>query len=196
MTQPVVLQLDAPIHQVDVVGDESSESRSMSAPERQLAQMQAQLERRAEAMEQQFAARQAELESTVRALRTAGKQLDSLREELIRDLHTEAVDLALRIARKVLHQEIESQGYRIDPIIEEAMSHLPKRGEITVRLNPADFERSALAQQDTSGEEHIHFTADPSVPPAGCVVDSAEGVVESDPDAAMEHIEQTLTRNE
>jgi len=196
VTETLTIQLDAPIRQVAVLGAEWNEHDPAGGAERQASQKAAEIERRARELEKQFASRKAELEQTAQALRAAGVELAKLREQLIEDMRSEAVHLAMDIARKVLHQEIQSQGYEMDPIVAEALSHLPRRGEITVRLNPADFERSALAKGGSSSDETIRFAADPNVAPAGCVVSSVEGRVESSPEASLEQIHTTLTENE
>lgn len=194
MSEPVTIQLDAPIRRVTVVGAETEETDAVRLAERRLAQQQAELDRRAKALEQQGAARQAELERSAQALRGAAKELAALREEMIRELRAAVPVLAMDIARKVLQQEIESREYQIDPIVEAALSRLPKRGEILVCLHPDDFERCGLARGG-SAEESVRFAADPSVPPGGCRIESGEGTVESDPAAALEQIEKTLREN-
>lgn len=196
MTETLTIQLDAPIRQVAVLGAERNEHDPAPGAERQANQKAAEIERRARELEKQFASRNAELEQTAQALHAAGVDLAKLREQLIEDMQSEAVHLAMDIARKVLHQEIQSQGYEMDPIVAEALSHLPRRGEITVRLHPADFERSGLAKGGSSSDERIRFAADPNVAPAGCVVSSVEGSVESSPEASLEQIHTTLTENE
>jgi flagellar assembly protein FliH len=196
MSEALTIQLEAPIRQVAVLGAEHPTRDSAFDVERQAAQKTAHLEQRAEELEQKYAAQKAELEQTARALRAAGEELDTARREMIEEMRTEAVALAMDIARKVLHQEIQSKGYDIDPIVAEAMSQLPRRSRITVRLHPDDFERSGLAKGGSNNDESIHFLADPNVAPAGCVAGSDEGSVQSDPEASLEQIDKTLQENE
>jgi len=193
--ETVTIQLDAPIRQVAVLGVERKENDSAVGAERQTDRS-AEFDRRAKELEQEWASRKADLEQTARVLRAAGGELAKLREQMIEDMRSEAVGLAMDIARKVLHQEIRSQGYEIDPIVAEALSRLPRRGEITVRLHPTDFERSSLARGESNDDELIRFMADPNVAPAGCVVNSAEGSVESSPEASLKQIDAALKENE
>ncbi|MBN1943972.1 MAG: hypothetical protein JW849_11825 [Phycisphaerae bacterium] len=195
MPEAVTIQLDAPIRQVAVLGVEAGGRNAAPRADQQFTQKQAELDRRAKQVEQEYASRRAELEATAQALHAAGKELASLREEVLQEMRREAVSLAMDVARKVLQQEIASKGYDVDAIVSEALSHLPKRGEITVHLHPDDFERSGLARSESAVENGIRFTADPSVSPAGCLVHSAEGSVESDPAAAVDRIEETLQEN-
>jgi flagellar assembly protein FliH len=197
VSEILTIQLDAPVREVAVLGAERKDNDpTHSTAEQQVHQQAARIEQRAKELEQEFASRKAALEQTAQALRVAGDELAQLQKQMIEDMRTQAVDLAMDIARKVLHQEIQSKGYEIDPIVTEALSHLPRRGEITVRLHPEDFERSALAQEDSSVDERIHFTADPDVPLAGCRVNSVEGSVEFSPDTSLEQVEKTLKEND
>jgi flagellar assembly protein FliH len=189
--EAVTIQLNVPIRRVAVLGAERKEHDSSVGANQQVDPT-----RRVKELEQEFTSRKADLEQTAQALRAAGDELTKLREQMIEDMRSEAVGLAMDIARKVLHQEIQSQGYQVDPIFAEALSHLPRRGEITVRLHPADFEKSNLARGGSAADEMIRFTADPSVPPAGCVVNSAEGCVESGPEASLEQIDAALKEKE
>ncbi len=196
MAETLTLQLDAPIRHVAVLGGDAhevhNERETVLTAERQAAQKTAEIERRAKELEKQFASRQAELNQTAQALQAAGNELAKLRNELVGEMQAEAVKLALDIAGRILHQEIQAQGYDIDPIVTEALSRLPRRGEITVRLNPADFERSRLTKSD---DEQVRFLADPNVPAAGCVVSSTEGNVETSPETSMNKIQAALTEN-
>lgn len=192
MSQALMVQLEAPVEQVAILGADPSDNAADHDRERKVAQKTARIEQRAEELEQEFASRKAQLEQSARALQAVGAELAKLRREMTEEMRTEAVELAMQIARKVLHQEIRSKGYEIDSIVAEALSRLPRRGEITVRLHPDDFELCSLRRRRSSDDETIRFTADPNVSPAGCLVTSAEGNVESNPETSLGQIDAAL----
>jgi flagellar biosynthesis/type III secretory pathway protein FliH len=196
VSEALTIQLDAPIHRVAVLGAERQGDPSAPGAGRQIAQKMDQFDRRAEELEREFASRKARLEQTAQALHAVGDELAKLRKQMIEEMRSEAVHLAMDVARKVLHQEIESKEYQIDPIVTEALSRLPQRGEITVRLHPDDFERCSLKEEQSNEDKNVRFTADPNVPPAGCVVTSVEGCVETGPEASLEQIDAALKENQ
>ncbi|MCX5684029.1 MAG: FliH/SctL family protein [Planctomycetota bacterium] len=112
---------------------------------------------------------QAALDSAVNAVRT-------LEAEIIGNAESQLVTLALEIAGKVLAQDIEGGKYRIEPIVHEAISRIPCRRDIVVRLNPLDLARWQEAGV-APGAAGVKLAADPSVRRAECVVECAEGVV-------------------
>lgn len=196
MFETVMLQLDAPIHDIGVIGAEPDAGDPNALTENQVAQIKAQFEQQTQALRQRLASQQADLDQTTQALQSAGRELATLREQMIHEMRNEALGLAMDIAHKALCQEIQSQGYQMEPIVEQALSRVPRRGEITVRLNPDDFERSGLNNDDAAGNEMIRFVADPNIPPAGCTVQSAEGHVEATPENALQQIHETLKEKE
>jgi flagellar biosynthesis/type III secretory pathway protein FliH len=60
---------------------------------------------------------------------------------------------------------------------------MPIRREVTVRLNPQDFPACKAARpaegEGSSANADVVFVADPSVPRAGAIVESPQGVIES-----------------
>lgn len=131
------------------------------------------------AMDQQHQAELAAWQSADAALRSAIEQLDQQRSSLVDEARQAAVDLAIKIAEKVVMQELDRKDFSIDPIITEAISQMPGRGEIEIRLHPDDLARCSLAGDEQLAHRNIRFVPDPLVAIGGCVVDSQEGCVES-----------------
>jgi len=126
----------------------------------------------------QVEAQRERLASAAEALRRAAAKLEELAAEIRAAAEAHLADLALEIARKVLLQEIQAGRYAIDPIVAEAMRRLPAAGTALVRLNPADCAACAAAQQAADGQGRVEFVPDPSVPLAGCVVETPGGLLE------------------
>jgi flagellar assembly protein FliH len=128
------------------------------------------------------------------ALTAATGQLAEFQNKLAREVETQLVELALTIARKVLMQEIKAGRYEIDPILKEALARIPARQAVVVRLNPDDLAHSEMARQAGAGAgpEGVKFVPDPAVRRAQCVLDMAEGVLESTIDQHLEEITRAL----
>jgi len=137
---------------------------------------------------------QARMASARTALVAAVGQLVEAREKVLQNADEQLLQLAMKIARKVLMQEIQAGRYEIEPIVKEALGHVSTQRDVTVRLNPDDYAKCEMASQQAASEETsgLRFVADPAIPPAQCVVETPEGVVESSAEAHLEDIGRAL----
>jgi flagellar assembly protein FliH len=184
------ITLPAPVREVSVVGGPPADKAGGGGePGEQAA---AALRRQ---MEQSLQRDKAALASAQQALQQAAAQIQQLQQQVVAEAEEQLVQLAVEIAQKVLAQEIKAEGYDIDPIVKEALEQAPVRKNVVVRLNPADLSRCEVAgAQDEEGE--IRFVADADVPPAGCVVETGEGVVESAPAQRLDEVADALKESE
>ena len=147
----------------------------------------------AEEAHRQLAAERAELAQARQALQEGLERLDTLRAELVRQAEQQLVDLALDIARKVLMQEIQAGRYEIDPIVTEALRHVPARQVVVAHLHPDDWARCQRASDGSGdGAGTVRFVADASVPRAACVLETPQGVVQSVVEDHLERIAEDL----
>jgi len=128
------------------------------------------------------------------ALEEGAAKLAELRGKVLREAEEQLLELAIDIAGKVLMQEIKAGRHEIEPIVKEALSHVAGRQDVAVYLNPDDLAQCELARQaDDAGQGgHVRFLADPSMRRGQCLVKTADGVVESSPEAHLEDIAEVL----
>ncbi len=132
------------------------------------------------------------------ALEQAVGQLGQLHQQALRQAEQQLAALAVAIARKILHQEIEGGRYRMQPVVAAAVKRLGSRREVVVHLHPDDLSRCTGARPDGTGDDGggLRFLPDPEVPPGGCRVEGAEGVVAADAEAELREIAEALERVE
>ena len=75
------------------------------------------------------------------ALETTLSELDGIRSRIKQQLEREVVELALHVARKVIHHELSVSDEALLGVVKEAMTHLEDPEKISIRLNPADLKR-------------------------------------------------------
>jgi len=128
------------------------------------------------------------------ALEDAANKLTELQEKVLADAEKQVVDLALEIAQKVLMQEVQAGRYSIEPIVKEALLHVPPRQDVVIHLHPQDIATCEMARSDekTSQAGSIRFVADRSIQPGGCVLETSEGIVESSIDKHIQNVSQAL----
>jgi flagellar assembly protein FliH len=136
-----------------------------------------------------LAAQRAALAQATAAARSAAEQLAAMARQLASEAEGHIVDLAIEVARKVLMQEIQAGRCDIDPIVREALSRVPARGDVLVRLSAADLAACNLA---ADSPQTVRFVADPSISRGECVVESREGSVISAIEPHLEEIAQAL----
>jgi flagellar assembly protein FliH len=129
-----------------------------------------------------------------KALEDGLQKLRPLQEQMVKEAEGQLLKLAVDIARKVLMQELQAGRYEIDPIVKEALLHAPVRQDVVVHLHPEDWSRCRMAREQGEATQagSVRFVADPSVQRAQCVLETAEGIVESSVEAHLEGIAEAL----
>ena len=122
-----------------------------------------------------------QLRSAQTALQQGAEQLVEARQEMLAKVEGQLVDLAMDIARKALMQEIQAGRYEIEPIVTEALCHVPIRQNVVIRLNPQDYAKCEMVHSPTesAGTGEVRFISDPAVQLAQCIVETSEGIIES-----------------
>jgi flagellar assembly protein FliH len=193
MPAPLTIQLAGPIAGVRAPSEEPSADAQAAAAEAAICHEEIQQQAR-----QELDAAMACIHSANRALEDALAQFRQVQQESLAESEEQVVELALEVARKVLMQEIQAQRYDIDPIVREALLHVPVRENVVCRLNPQDLTTCEMARK-TSTDGHtgeMRFIADPTVPPASCVLETHEGVVRSSVDDHLGEISKALEGEE
>ncbi|HET6427272.1 MAG TPA: FliH/SctL family protein [Phycisphaerae bacterium] len=132
------------------------------------------------------------------ALASAATGVAELEGRLIRQAERQMLELALEIAARVLCQEIRAARPEIAPIVAEALRRVPSDREVVIHLHPDDLAccRQAQEADEPDGEGAVRFVADPAVPRAGCVIETAEGVVESTVEGNLQRLGEALRGQE
>jgi len=184
VTAPLTCRLAGPIGSARLL---EGSGGAQPAPDAQAARLYEQLQ-----------AERAELARAREALAAGAARLAGLEGELIRQAQQQVLELALEIAARVLSQEIRAARHEIEPIVAEAMRRVPSRRDVVVHLHPEDLARctppgEAIGADD---EADVRFVADPAVPVAGCLIETPEGVVESDVAGNLQRLAEALRGQE
>src|SRR5262249_33066314 len=135
-------------------------------------------------------------ESFVKSL----QELAAFRGRLRGRYERELLELALGVARKVVQQELAERPEIWLGMIRDAVRRAVDRERIAVRVPPAalDFLRQALPELRTMLEDvkELELIADPSLPLAGCVIESRFGEIDIGVDTQLEGVRQALVRAE
>jgi len=123
------------------------------------------------------------------ALDAAAARHDQAREAALDGVVHQSVDLALEIARTLLHCELPAGRYDLEGMVREALSFSGvERGRCVVHLHPEDAARLA----DVTFRAGTQVEADPGVPRGSVNVTTPQGLLVRDLDEALRAIGERL----
>lgn len=131
-----------------------------------------------------------------RALRAASETIHNLRDKVFRESEDEIINLVMMVARKVIVHEISQDRSILAGVVQNALSGLSAREEITVRINPDDYLLVTAGRDDLLQNELLNdrllLKADPTVAAGFCLVDTEMGTVDASLDGQLDQIFRSL----
>jgi flagellar assembly protein FliH len=131
-------------------------------------------------------------EAMLRRLSETLTELNTLRATMIRQTELQIVELALAVARRVVHREVSLDKSLLIAIARVALDRLGESANVTVRLHPEEYDASGAARVSELAGSGVVFVSDPRVPRGGCRVESEMGMVEAGVDAQIQEIARAL----
>lgn len=120
--------------------------------------------------------------------------VQTLRTDLLRRTERQVVELAVAIARKVIHRELSIDPALMLTMARVALDRLADTTGATVRLHPHDY---AAAVQHGAGilPGGVKLVADQGIPRGGCTVQSEAGVIDLTADLQLDEAARVLIGN-
>jgi flagellar assembly protein FliH len=186
-------QLEAPIGgTVHDAADVLSAAHSEAEQIREQARLAGEADGRAAGI----AAVQAELAPAVTALTAAAAELSALRAQVIGELESDAVGLALRIAEHIVAGAVDTEPRRIVDVAGLALRRITERRHVTLVVNPADLELLTEAipslQSELGGIEHCNVQSDRRVARGGVLARTDEGEIDASIDTQLARVREIV----
>jgi type III secretion protein L len=144
------------------------------------------------------AARQEGYEHGLAEWNAAVAEVNAARDRRVAESEPELIRLAVRIAQKIIGEELRTTPETIVNIARECLHGLGRERSLTLRVQPADVDlmrRSIDLLRDAAGPQRsIDVVADPAVGPGGCLVESEYGVVDARLETQIRCMEEILVR--
>jgi flagellar assembly protein FliH len=102
------------------------------------------------------------------------------------------VQLALAVARRVVHREISLDRDLLVAMARVALDRLGESAQVTVRLSPEDFDATAAARASQWTGTNVTVVADSRVSRGGCRIESDLGAMDAGADAQIQEIARAL----
>jgi flagellar assembly protein FliH len=142
------------------------------------------------------AAAQQETAGLAKKLAATLDDLMRVRNEMIRHTEKQMVQLALAVARRVVHREVSVDPQVLITMMRVALERVSDAARVTVRLNPADHQSVVAALAGEATNDQVTLAADGRVPRGGCKVESEYGDIDAGVDAQIQEIARALLGGE
>jgi flagellar assembly protein FliH len=127
-----------------------------------------------------------------RALRASSETVHNMRDKIFRESEDELINLIMLVARKVISHEISQNRSILAKVVQSALAGLSAREEITVRINPDDYQLVTSGRDDLLRTELLNerllLKPDPSVEVGFCLVDTDMGTIDASLEGQLDQI--------
>jgi flagellar assembly protein FliH len=130
------------------------------------------------------------------ALDEAVQGIEALRGEIVQAIEVDAIDLALRLAGKVLAGAQQARPELVVEVVQGALRRIVDRHRIVVMVNPADLAvvKAAVGEitAQGSGVELCDLQSDERVGPGSAIVRTSEGEVDASVHTQLERAREVV----
>jgi flagellar assembly protein FliH len=121
-------------------------------------------------------------------------ELGRARSSLYAQVEREVVKLAVEVAKKIVHREIQVDKDIIQTLVRVALSHVAEKSAVTVHLSPQDYnylleQRAELSQSE--GRD-ISLLADKSIERGGCLIQTECGDIDARIEEKFKEVEHAF----
>jgi len=138
---------------------------------------------RLEAERAALAAERTRIEQAASFLETCARCLTEVRDAVLLDVQQELVDLVLKVAMQVIHDEVAQRPEVVILQVEKALARVKEDSMMTVRVHPSmlDILRQASPRilESLGPTARLHFEPDSSIAPGGCMVETSQQIVDA-----------------
>jgi flagellar assembly protein FliH len=121
-------------------------------------------------------------------------EISRMKPSLYAQAEREVVKLAVEVAKKIVHREIQVDRDIIQTLIRVTLAHVAEKTPVTIHLNPTDFNYISERQAELSQSEgrNISLTSDKSIERGGCLVETDCGDIDARLEEKFHEVERAL----
>lgn len=132
-------------------------------------------------------------DAVVRRLTETVDELRKLKADLLHKTEQQVVQLALAIARRIIHREVSLDRELVAAMGRVAIDRLGAVSSATIRLHPDDYAAVMRGYPEGTADAGVtSVVADPLVRRGGCLVESDFGLIDVSVDAQIREIATAL----
>lgn len=131
-------------------------------------------------------------DAILRRLSQTLESLAQLRRTIIQQTEQQVVELALTLARRVVHREISLDPQLVAALAHVALERLGEQAPATIRLHPDDY-ATVMAQRGEQWQgAQVTVVPDAAIARGGCLVESDFGMIDASVDAQFDELTRSL----
>jgi flagellar assembly protein FliH len=116
------------------------------------------------------------------------------------EVEREVVRLAIEVAKKIVHREIQADPEIVQTLVHVALSHAAERSPVTVRVHPLDHralldKHPGWAEESGDGREVV-IVADKTIERGGCLIQTECGDVDARIEEEFREVERAFFEGE
>jgi len=120
------------------------------------------------------------------------EELTQVRAQMIHQTERQMVQLAMGIARRVVHREVTLDPDLLIAMARVAMERLGETAQVKVRLHPDDYAAAGAARVAQLAGSNVMIVADAHLSRGGCRIESDMGILDAGVDAQLQEIARAL----
>jgi flagellar assembly protein FliH len=119
-------------------------------------------------------------------------ELTNVRAEMIRQTERQMVQLALAIARRIVHREVSLDPDLLMAMARVALERLGDTARVTVRLHPDDYAAAGASRVTEHTSSNVTIVADARLSRGACRIESDMGLLDIGIDAQLQEVGRAL----
>ncbi len=121
-------------------------------------------------------------------------ELGRLKTDLYAQVESEVARLAIEVAKKIVHREIQVDREIIQTLVHVALRHVTEKNPVVVHVNPDDYDYISKRQGDLSQAEsrNLSILSDKSIERGGCLVETDCGNIAAQLEEKFNEVERAF----
>jgi flagellar assembly protein FliH len=145
-----------------------------------------------------LAAGRQELAAAFDEVREVYKQVLAERQKILDAVEPQVARLALKVAEKIIGQEVKASGDSVVGVVRQAMAGLGTREEVKIRIHPHDYpavdENRKALERLVEGLKLLEVVSDPRIEQGSCVLETNLGNVDARISVQLEALAQAFEK--
>lgn len=145
-----------------------------------------------------LAAERARVEQAGAFLQACAERLAAAREDVLRGMEEDLMTCAVAIARRVIHDEVTQRPEVITYQVQAALARVREDGTVVVRVHPTTLNALMEARphllNSLEDAARLRFEPDASLAPGGCIVETAQRIVDASIETQLNRIGAALKK--
>ena len=139
---------------------------------------------------------QGEIKKSVNYLNHVAETLLEKREAILREAEEMIVQLAVSVAKTILHREVQLDPKVIKAVAKESLKLVEGRKRVSIKIHPSDSNELKELEKDilstTQAIKDLDIIEDDSVNPGGCIIETDSGIVDAQLNTQLDEIAMSL----